>query len=253
MWDLDALEPITLRLLERLVEAGRSVPAEERDYFSFIPLMQASMVDGNGTRLQVRDEDLDILNSCGFTQIIKYHGDGHGYNFFVTPSGTKAYREIHDAAQEATENVEGEMRDYLAAAAFRANYPESYERWSEVSEILWKAETDTDYSMIGHKCRELMHVFISELIVRESVTGADPDVAKTVSRLRTVLETKRDERGKSKRAFLDALLAYWGTVADLVQRQEHAGQREGEPLNWEDARRVVFHTAVVMFEIDRTI
>jgi hypothetical protein len=45
----------------------------------------------------------------------------------------------------------------------------------------------------------------------------------------------------------------YATVSDLVQRQEHAGQREGEPLVWEDGRRIVFQTAIVMFEIDRSL
>ena len=51
--------------------------------------------------------------------------------------------------------------------------------------------------------------------------------------------------GERDRAFLDALLTYWGTVSDLVQRQEHGAKKEGEPLMWEDARRVVFQTAIV--------
>ena len=38
---------------------------------------------------------------------------------------------------------------------------------------------------------------------------------------------------------------------DLVQRQEHGGQKEGEPLGWEDGRRVVFQTANVMVELHR--
>jgi hypothetical protein len=52
---------------------------------------------------------------------------------------------------------------------------------------------------------------------------------------------------------LDALLAYWGTTSDLAQRQEHGAQKEGEVLTWEDSRRLVFHTAIVMVEIDRTL
>lgn len=77
------------------------------------------------------------------------------------------------------------------------------------------------------------------------------DKAKTVSRLRTVLgERKLSEK---LRAFLDALITYWGTVSDLVQRQEHGALREGEPLKWIDARRVVFQTAIVMLEIDAAL
>src|SRR5439155_2241153 len=54
-------------------------------------------------------------------------------------------------------------------------------------------------------------------------------------------------------AFLDALIGYWGAVSDLVQRQEHGGQREGAELTWHDARRVVFQVAMVMFEVDSAL
>lgn len=46
---------------------------------------------------------------------------------------------------------------------------------------------------------------------------------------------------------------YWGAVADLTQRQEHGVQKEGEQLVWEDARRVVFQTLLVMFEVDKAL
>ena len=57
----------------------------------------------------------------------------------------------------------------------------------------------------------------------------------------------------TERAFLDALLAYWGTVIDLVQRQEHGALREGTPLIRRDAKRVVLQCAIVMYELDEAI
>jgi hypothetical protein len=68
-----------------------------------------------------------------------------------------------------------------------------------------------------------------------------------------VLDARGTRPGKATKAFLQSLLEYWGTVNDLVQRQEHGGQREGDPLTWEDGRRVVFHTLLVMYEIDRAV
>jgi len=59
--------------------------------------------------------------------------------------------------------------------------------------------------------------------------------------------------GASPAAFLDSLLALWGTVHDLAQRQEHGAQKEGPPLGWEDGRLLVFHTVVVMFEFDALV
>jgi hypothetical protein len=50
----------------------------------------------------------------------------------------------------------------------------------------------------------------------------------------------RDRLGEARRHLLDALIVYWGEVLDLIERQEHGGQKEGEPLTWEDGRRAVF-------------
>jgi hypothetical protein len=71
--------------------------------------------------------------------------------------------------------------------------------------------------------------------------------------MRAVLNHRKGNMGDKERACLDALLVYWGTVIDLIQREEHGGQKEGTPLVWEDGRRVVFQLAVVMFEIDRSL
>jgi hypothetical protein len=64
---------------------------------------------------------------------------------------------------------------------------------------------------------------------------------------------RRQQLGSTEWRFLDALLAYWGALTDLMQRQAHGALKKGEMLGWEDARRVVFHTAIVMFEIDKAI
>lgn len=68
-----------------------------------------------------------------------------------------------------------------------------------------------------------------------------------------VLKLQSQQLGKTEGAFLEALHAYWCTLDDLVQRQEHGAQKEGAPVIWEDGRRVVFQTAVAMFEIDRSL
>ena len=49
------------------------------------------------------------------------------------------------------------------------------------------------------------------------------------------------------------LILYWDALNELVQRQEHGNQKLGKHLLWEDARRLVFQMAVVMFEIDRSL
>jgi hypothetical protein len=95
-----------------------------------------------------------------------------------------------------------------------------------------------------------MQLFGGELLESSEVSG-DPDPQKTVARVRSVLTTKI--KSEARRAVADSLIVYWGTVADLTQRQEHGAQREGVPLLWEDSRRVVTQTLMVMYELDREL
>ena len=73
----------------------------------------------------------------------------------------------------------------------------------------------------------------------------------TVDRVRAALAAV--QASESVAAQCDALVRYWGTTSDLAQRQEHGATREGEPLSSEDARRLIFHAALVMYEVDRLL
>jgi hypothetical protein len=61
-----------------------------------------------------------------------------------------------------------------------------------------------------------------------------------------MLGMKRDALGDTTYKFL---LAYWAAVNDLAERAEHGSQQEGSPLLWEDGRRLVFQTLLVMVEL----
>jgi hypothetical protein len=77
---------------------------------------------------------------------------------------------------------------------------------------------------------------------RHRPEAVDPDPQHTVARLRVV--AARVDPPEAVEQFLEALLAYFGTVSDLIQRQEHGAQKEGEMLSGEDARRVAFQTLI---------
>ena len=104
---------------------------------------------------------------------------------------------------------------------------------------------------IGHKAREAMQEFATALVGRYRPPDANADPTRTLDRISAVLQMYKRDLGKRRIALLDALFDYWRAVVDLVQRQEHGGQKEGEPLGWEDGRRVVFQTANVMVELHR--
>jgi hypothetical protein len=84
-------------------------------------------------------------------------------------------------------------------------------------------------------------------------SNVEADKNKDINRMRAVIECNRARLGERKSELLDAIVLYWKAVSGIVQRQEHGGQRLDDALHWEDARRVVFQTAVLFFEVDRAL
>jgi len=172
-------------------------------------------------------------------------------NFDVTPLGFRYYEYLKDRSGKPVERVEPTVKSYLASIDFQRKYPEAFRKWTSAENLLWKTDTEQQSTTIGHLCRESVQEFANVLVDRFELPNVTADKSKTVARLRAVLDLKADELGRTEKPFLEALLAYWGTVNDLIQRQEHGAQREVHGLIWEDARRVVFHAMIVMFEIDK--
>ncbi len=95
-----------------------------------------------------------------------------------------------------------------------------------------------------------MQAFATELVAHHKPANVNPDPTKTLDRVSAVLK-ERSQNSEAVNELLDVLFGYWRAVNGIVQRQEHGAQKEGEPLKWEDGRRAVFHTVLVMTEIDR--
>jgi hypothetical protein len=247
------LEPEQAELFKKLVEALKSRPRPERDEFTVIRTSGPDLVQGNGIQLSVLFADIQILVDGGLLAITNYHTKGSGFNFTIPPHGLSVYEEIRKQTGGPIEQIEGDVTRYLAAEEFQSAYPAAYARWKEASDLLWSADSEQELSTIGHKCREAVQEFATMQLERHGISDANPDRSKTRDRLGSVLKSKHEIIGQKHRALLDGLFAYWTAAVDLLQRQEHAGQREGEALIWEDGRRAVFQTAIVMFEIDRSI
>ncbi len=253
MWSHVVLEPEQEALFSRLVEASRSVPRNERETFLYAPMMQASLVQGNGLSEDVLDEDILALQSAGLIQVAQYASSGSGFSFVIPPGALQYYEEVKRRSGEPLQQLEADTRAFLDAGTFREEFPAAYAKWKEAAELLWHTDSDAELSTIGHKCREAIQEFASTLIERYHVEGATPDPSKTRERISAVIEARREALGERKAELLDAVFNYWKAAGNLIQRQEHAGQREGEALGWEDGRRVVFQTAIVMFEIERAL
>jgi len=252
-WDHILLMPEQEELLSQLVEAYRRVPRDQRRKFGLIESMTSTSLlhPGLPGRPPVHKSDLEILRDKNLL-FVTYGSRGMSW-YDITPEGFAYYEYMKQRAGQPVQQVEAENRRYLDAEQFKCQYPGAYAKWTDAEKRLWASDSERELTTIGHLCREAMQEFATALVERYNPPDAPHDKAKDVARIRAVLAPQASRMGKTEKAFLDALVAYWGTLSDLVQRQEHGGQREGDPLTWEDARRVVFQTAVVMFEVDRSI
>lgn len=234
-------------LLARMVEAERSVDASEREAFHIVETSQGFVVRHPGWMGgSVYPGDLRELAESGLLRLVQ---NGKGFEKYdVTGNGRRYYEWMKEQEGQPVDQVEAEVRHLLDGEAFQKQHPIAYARWAAAETELWGADSATALTDIGHACRESLVRFLTDLVEERQAENANPDPQGTMDRLRAVLKTV--ELSDAVEALL---LAYFGYVWDLVQRQEHGAQKEGESLRWEDARRVVFHTAMVMFELDREV
>ena len=247
------LEAEQEELLGKFVEADRNVPAGQRNKFLGYENMQ-----GFGTFISVGMPGISFGGSVTDAQVLVSKGLlGMTHNsrgaplFYALPEGRRYY-EWRKGSHLPAEAVEQELKTYLSTGEFRTRYPSAFDKWSKAHSSLWSSESQVELTTIGHLCREAMQEFAEALVTTHNV-AVDPDKAKIKSRMRSVFEHFKPRMGSSSLGLLDALLVYWEKVNAVVQRQVHGALKEGEPLRWDDARRVVFYTCAVMHEVDRMI
>jgi hypothetical protein len=136
----------------------------------------------------------------------------------------------------------------LDSDAFKAEYPNAYAKWSEAEALLWRSDSEQEFTTIGHKVREALQEFAGEVVARYDPPNPEQDATKINRRLGAVIAMFLPTLGERRAEHLKALGDYSEATVDIVQRQEHGGLKEGEDLTWQDARRAVFHAASVMYE-----
>lgn len=248
------LEPEQKITLEEMVEAARRVARNAREKFIATRTMGRPATDliHDGwpqDHQGVFEGDLDALVDAGLLAATFSRQGTPLYD--ITPLGYKYYEHLQHEKGAPTTRVESTHRSYIDAAAFKARYPLAYQKWARAEALVWSAESEAALTMIGHLCRESLQEFMDELSSNRGLANPAPKAA-TISRLRFVIG-KTPRLGETARAHLDAMLVYASTLIDLTQRQEHGGLREGEPLTWDDGRRLVFQTLVVLAELDREL
>lgn len=253
MFEHIILEGIQKELLNKLVEIERSLPHEKRGKFYVSDswgTSEADFIHSGGPKLTGHMSDIEVLAGYNFLNVA--YGSRETPNFYVTPVGFRFYEYLKNAG-EPIETVETEYRKYLSSDEFEREYPEAYAKWSQAEKFLWGNDSQQNFTTIGHLCREAMQEYAEALLKKFNIPEPHPPKANTVGRLRSVIEVHQARVGTTVFEFLNALIPYWGTVNDLAQRQEHGAQREEYQLIWEDARRLVFQSLVVFYEIDRAL
>jgi hypothetical protein len=241
-----ALEPDQEQLLTELVEASREVPRHEQQWHLGGEDAPDVLRGPWGERQVLVSDvlalaDLELLDAVTLNYV-------YGNDYVISPRGHAYYAAMKRREAQPLERQEAELRRFVNGDAFRVRYPAAYAKWAEAERLLWSADADRELSTVGHKVREASHEFALALVGEHDPPNVDPDLTKVKNRIASVIDLHRPALGRTKAAFLDALLEYWDKTVDLVQRQEHA-----RDLEWTDARRVVFHTASLMWEIDATL
>lgn len=244
------LSDVQDELLTKLVEATRRQPRGERQPFhlarsasshNYIVIHPGMPPNDPGAY----PADIDLLISAGML-LRQYHGNHMSVD--ITPAGFSRYASLQCTRTSMPHIVEQPVRQMLESAAFERTYPSAFAKVREAANLAPAAEAASQWTVIGHLCREAIQAFGAELVERHKVT-ASTNPANVIDRIRAVLRAKNIDGTRG--AFADALLAYWGTVVDLVQRQEHGATKIGKSLRPSDARRVVFQTAMVMYEVSQ--
>jgi hypothetical protein len=239
-------------LLATLVEASWNLPAGQRQKFQGVaPINGVDRIEHAGLptgRTDAYRGDWEALRIAGLIQTTP-RSDGQIVMFDVAPLGFAYYRELKSLAG-AMDEVAAEVVSLIDDDDFAEAHPSAAERWRAAHHDLWSADSNDKLTDIGHKCREAIQMFADGLIRKLELAAPMADLTKDQSRILEVTRVLAVGRGEAESALLTAVAAYWRAASDLVQRQEH-GSQKAAPLVWEDARRVVFQTAVVMYELHR--
>lgn len=251
----DFLEQEQKELLSSLVEVARSVPRDQRQKFMF------STNDSGKSwvkhfalpnwKLDCYKGDADILISRSFLNPTYWNGALSGFD--ITPEGIRCYELLKRQNSEPLAAVEDSIKIQVLSFDFQGRYPQAATKWTQAESLLWVTDSEQQLTTVGHLCREAVQEFASSLVQNIRPAKVDNDPAHQIARLRAVLDHIKSGTSTTLVRFLNSLLEYWGALSDLIQRQEHDGQKEGAPLIWDDGRRIVFHTAIVFYEIDRAL
>ena len=231
-----------------MMEAELSIPRGQRQKFFMKMHMNGVYLGhpGLSTNLTVITDDLEMLAHFGLLSHTPLGGGAQ--HFMIMPMGRRYYEHLRSDESQRVQRIEDVTSRYIRSPNLSKRYSAAFECWSRADDLVWSDEAESRQSEIGHNCRDALVAFVNVLVETYKPEDADPDPDKFINRLAAVFAKKGISGPVS-----DALGTLWKYVAALSMRQDHKARREGGGLVLEDGRRVVFLTALAMFEVDRLL
>ncbi len=170
-------------------------------------------------------------------------GGGRPVQVELTGFGRQAAREAGGFEQGYSV-----ARQLIASDSFAAAFPRAFGPWADAEGLLLGDDAEAQLSTVGHKIREAAQAFASTAVDRYGADDPPSDVKLVKKRLGAVIAHNRNSLSDAKRKVLEDLGDLWESTVDLIERQEHSAQKEGEPVTFEDGRRIVMLTMFLMIE-----
>ena len=237
-------------LLLAMVDAARGAPRDQQQWHLGGEYQATNEMTGPWGARRVLPRDISVLTEAGFLDAVHLNYV-YGNDHVITGVGYHNANAIRARRSPGFAGQEANVRRLIDSSSFRESYPKAFARWTEAEQALRSPETEL--TTVGHKAREAMQEFATELVDRYGPTAVEPNPVLVNKRLGAVIAKYLPWLGDARTGVLVALGDYSEACMGVIQRQEHGGQKEGHPLAWDDGRRVVFHVAAVMYELAITI
>lgn len=211
----------------------------------FFEVLGGSFIDGHD-ETPVERSDLEQLAVKSYLHL----REPSGTLFVSVTAEGHAYYEDHQRERHPPEQLAMRVREYVDTTAAVA-YPEAAVRLQEAAAELWSARQDADVTPVGFKCREAVQSFAQTYYARFYPRAAAEPLAKekTGDLVSKVVRHLQEERGEKDTAFDDALYQFWRRLIDLNQKVVHDVTTPDRPLSWEDGRRVLLYSYLLIGEL----
>jgi len=222
------LEPEQQRLLAQMVEGARGVARQEQEWV-MIRYGRGVFLEGPGIgREEVVEGDVRMLEREALIEAIRFSRRQGNPTYVLTPQGRSYYTALQ--GNDPGSRQDAELRRFLDSETFKADYPRAYAKWSGAEILLWQADSEGEFTTVGHKVREALQEFATEAIARYAPADVEANPASVNLRLGAIIAEFRPTLGEARAKLLIALGNYSEATLAIVQRQEHGAQKEGQEL-----------------------